>query len=68
MKEPEISTNFTIEDIHKIREYDSERRRLIGDETFWTEVHDDAMYAQERIKQARERRLAQENVQMGEAI
>jgi hypothetical protein len=34
MKMPEISPNFTVEDIHKIREYDAERRKTIGDEAF----------------------------------
>ena len=27
MKKPDISENFTIEDIHKIREYNAERRK-----------------------------------------
>ena len=58
MKEPEISPNFTIEDIHKIREYDAERRNIIGDEAYWAEVRSDSVYMQEKIQEAREKRLA----------
>ena len=58
MKKPEISHNFTIEDIHKIREYDAEKRRIIGNEAFWAEVHADSLYMQEQIKKARESRIA----------
>ena len=61
MKEPEISTNFTIEDIHKIREFDAERRNIIGDEAYWAEVRADSVYMQEKIEEARERRLAKES-------
>gem|GEM_PF-2958534 len=57
MIEPEISPKFTIEDIHKIREYDNERRKIIGDEAYWAEVRADSLYMQERIKKAREKRL-----------
>ena len=57
MIEPEISPKFTIEDIHKIREYDNERRKIIGDEAYWAEVRADSLYMQERIKEAREKRL-----------
>ena len=68
MKEPDISPNFTIDDIHKIREYDAERRNIIGDEAYWTEVRVDSAYMQEKIKKARERRLAQESAGIGKAI
>ena len=68
MKAPEISPNFTIEDIHKIREHDAERRRIIGDEAYWAEVRADSLYMQEKIKEARERRLTQENAGIGKAI
>lgn len=30
MKRPEISSKFTIEDIHTIREYNSERRKKLS--------------------------------------
>jgi len=61
MKELEISPDFTIEDIHKIREYNEERRMAIGDEAFWAEVRADSLYAQEKIKEVRDRRLAKES-------
>jgi len=68
MKEPEISPNFTTEDIHIIREYDAEKRRVIGEEAYWAEVREDALYMQKKIKEARERRFAQESVNVGKAI
>jgi len=68
MKEPEISPNFTIEDIHKIREYDAERRNIIGDEAYWAEVRSDSVYMQEKIQEARKKRLAQESAGMNKAM
>jgi hypothetical protein len=68
MKEHEISPNFTIDDIHKIREYDVERCKIIGDEAYWAEVRADSLYMQEKIKEAREARLAQENANVGKAM
>jgi hypothetical protein len=60
MKKPEISPDFTIEDIHKIREYNAERRRSMPEENYWAEVHANSLYMQEKIKEAREKRLAEE--------
>ncbi|MDR1915011.1 MAG: hypothetical protein LBQ58_00345 [Synergistaceae bacterium] len=68
MKEPEISPDFTIEDIHKIREYDAERREIIGDEAYWAEVRADSLYVKEKIKEARERRLAQNDANVKKAV
>jgi hypothetical protein len=68
MEKPEISPDFTIEDIHKIREYSAERRRIIGDEVYWKEIHASSLYAQEKIKEARERRLAQNNADVKKTI
>ena len=68
MKEPEISPNFTIEDIHKIREYDAERRNIMGDEAYWAEVRADSVYMQEKIQEAREKRLAKESAGMNKAM
>ena len=68
MREPEISPNFTIEDIHKIREYDAERRRIIGDEAYWAEVRADSLYMQGIIEEAREKRLVQENIGINKAM
>jgi hypothetical protein len=58
MKTPEISPSFSVDDIHKIREYNEERRMAIGDEAFWEEVRADSLYVQEKIREAREKRLA----------
>jgi hypothetical protein len=68
MKAPEISPDFTIEDIHKIREYNEERRKTIGDEAFWAEVRADSLYVQEKIKEAREKRLSQERSDMSKVV
>jgi hypothetical protein len=68
MTEPKISPSFTIEDIHKIREYDAERRKMIGDESYWREVHADALYMREKIKEAREKRLVRESISMSQAM
>jgi hypothetical protein len=68
VKKPEISPDFTIEDIHKIREYSAERRRIIGDEAYWKEIHASSLYAQEKIKEARERRLAQNSAGVQKAV
>ncbi|GHS94058.1 hypothetical protein AGMMS50276_05890 [Synergistales bacterium] len=57
MKAPEINPNFTIEDIHKIREYNEERRASMSEEEFSAEIHASAVYAEARIREARERRL-----------
>jgi len=68
MKELEISPDFTIDDIHKIREFDVERRRIIGDEAYWAEVRSDALYMQEKIKEAREMRLTHEKTNIEKAM
>jgi rhodanese-related sulfurtransferase len=68
MKMPEISPDFTIEDIHKIREYNEERRKAIGDEAFWAEVRTDSLYAQEKIKEAREKQLSQERAGLNKVV
>jgi hypothetical protein len=68
MKMPEISPDFTIEDIHKIREYNEERRKVIGDEAFWAEVRADSLYVQEKIKEAREKRFSQEKTDMSKVV
>ena len=68
MKAPEMSPNFTIEDIHKLREYNEERRMTIGDKAFWAEVRADSLYVQEKIKETREMRLTQEKANIGKAM
>jgi hypothetical protein len=68
MKELEISPNFTIEDIHKIREYNEEKRMTIGDEAFWAEVEINSLRMQEKIKEVREKRIAKESISMSKAV
>jgi hypothetical protein len=68
VEKPKISPDFTIEDIHKIREYSAERRRIIGDNAYWEEVHANSLYAQEKIKEAREKRLAQSDANVSQAV
>ncbi|GHV41895.1 hypothetical protein FACS1894187_23870 [Synergistales bacterium] len=68
MKAPEISPNFTIEDIHKIREYNEERRASMSEEEFSAEIHASAVYAEARIREARERRLAKTRVKMEKVV
>jgi hypothetical protein len=68
VKKPEISPDFTIEDIHKIREYDAERRKVIGEEAYWAEVQADSLYIQGKIQEAREKSLSKENDSVGKAV
>jgi protein tyrosine/serine phosphatase len=68
MNEPAISPNFTIEDIHKIREYDAEKYWSMPKEEFWAEVRADSLYVQEKIKEAREKRFSEEKAGMSKAI
>jgi hypothetical protein len=57
MKEPEISPDFTLEDIRKIREYDAEKYWSMPKEKFWQEVRANFLYIQEKIKEARKNAL-----------
>jgi hypothetical protein len=68
MKRPEISPDFTLDDIHRIREYEAERRRAMPEEDYWTEIHANALYMQEKIKEAREKYLAQEADNVSKAV
>ena len=68
MSELKISPNFTIEDIHKIREYNEERRIAIGEEAFWNEVHANSLCMQEKIKEIRKKRLAQNAAGISKAV
>ncbi|GHV49390.1 hypothetical protein FACS1894204_13810 [Synergistales bacterium] len=68
MNELKISPNFTIEDMHRIREHNEERRITIGEEAFWDEVHADSLCMQEKIKEIREKRLAQNAAGISKAI
>ena len=53
MSELKISPNFTIDDIHKVREYNYERRRNMTFEEYQSDVQDGAGQVMARIEQAR---------------
>ena len=59
MNKPKISPDFTIEDIHKIREANEERRQAMTKEAYRAEVRADALFIQEKILKIREKRLSQ---------
>ena len=59
MNEPKISPAFTIEDIHRIREANEERRQAMTKEAYRAEVRADALFIQEKILKIREKRLSQ---------
>ena len=56
---PEISPNFTIEDIHKIREWHYEKRKDMSEEAYRNEVYNNAMLVQKRIEEARSKYFTQ---------
>jgi len=59
MNKPKISPDFTIEDIHKIREANEERRQAMTKEAYRAEVRADALFIQEKILEIKEKRLSQ---------
>ena len=59
MSKPKISLDFTIEDIHRIREANEERRQAMTKEAYRAEVRADALFIQEKILKIREKRLSQ---------
>ena len=59
MNEPKISPDFTIEDIHRIREANEERRQAMTKEAYRAEVRADALFIQEKILKIKEKRLSQ---------
>ena len=59
MNKPRISPDFTIEDIHRIREANEERRQAMTKEAYRAEVRADALFIQEKILKIREKRLSQ---------
>ena len=59
MDELKISSNFTIEDIHKIREYNYERRKNMTFAERKADIEDGAKVGLERIEQiSKEKTLA----------
>ena len=59
MNKPKISPDFTIEDIHRIREANEERRQAMTKEAYRAEVRADALFIQEKILKIREKHLSQ---------
>ena len=59
MNKLKISPDFTIEDIHRIREANEERRQAMTKEAYRAEVRADALFIQEKILKIREKRLSQ---------
>ena len=59
MNKPKISPDFTIEDIHRIREANEERRQAMTKEAYRAEVRTDALFIQEKILKIKEKRLSQ---------
>ena len=59
MNKPKISPDFTIEDIHRIREANEERRLAMTTEAYRAEVRVDALFIQEKILEIKEKRLSQ---------
>jgi len=56
MNNLEISKDFTIEDIHKIREYNSERRKDFTSEELIADIEISADKAERRIKEFRKKK------------
>ena len=59
MNKLKISPDFTIEDIHRIREANEERRQAMTKEAYRAEVRADALFIQEKILEIKEKRLSQ---------
>lgn len=58
MKKPKISKNFTIEDIHTIREYNSERRKKLSSKERLEDIKKSANECEKDIKEYRKTKLA----------
>jgi transcription initiation factor IIE alpha subunit len=58
MSKLNISENFTIEDIHKIREYNYERRKNMTDKEYAEDVNKGAEKGRKRIAELRRKAVA----------
>ena len=58
MKKPNISKDFTIEDIHKIREYNADRRKKLNLEERLKDIKESANECEKDIKQYRKNIVA----------
>jgi hypothetical protein len=65
MKKPEISSDFTLEDIEKIREYAGERFMSMPEEEFRAEMRASSSRMQEKLKEIREKRLTEAGEKQG---
>ena len=55
---PEISKDFTIEDIHKIREYNYELRKYMGEEEYMRYSNEKAQRGIKRVEELRKKKVA----------
>ncbi|MDR1731838.1 MAG: hypothetical protein LBR61_07045 [Synergistaceae bacterium] len=62
---PEISPNFTLDDIDKIREYAGERYMSLPEEEFRVEIRASSSRMQEELKEIRAKRLAEAKEKQG---
>ena len=58
MKKPDISEKFTIEDIHKIREYNTERRKKLTLQERLKDIRKSANECEKDIEKYRKTRAA----------
>lgn len=58
MEKPNISDKFTIEDIHKIREYNAERRKRLTLKERLKDIKESANECEKDIKEYRKNTLA----------
>jgi hypothetical protein len=65
MKKPEISPNFTLDDIDKIRDYAGERYMSVPEEEFRAEIRASSSRVQEEIKEIRAKRLVEAREKQG---
>jgi len=57
MNKPEISENFTIEDIHNLREYNAERRSKLSLEERLKEIKESAAECEKDIEKYRKNKM-----------
>jgi hypothetical protein len=68
MTMPEISPDFTIEDIRKIRDYHAERYWSMPEEEYWAEVRDSSARMQKKIEDIRRNRITEGKNRMEQVV
>lgn len=58
MDKPDISDNFTVEDIHKIREYNADRRKKLNQEKRLKDIKENANKCERDIDKYRNKKVA----------